>query len=120
MLLPKKLLRNIEIALSAGIIVGLALWVMLVPAPTGLLADDDSVQIDKAPESESLRGASPPCWPGSADRGTWKAPLPSLVRLPSLPPGKGFLAGAVFRLKLVRLHPSIGPPRAFFVERVVG
>jgi hypothetical protein len=111
---PKQPKRNLEMALFKWLLGGLALWVIFVPAPVGAFVVDDPVQIDERSESEAFQGAAPPCWPCAAHRGTWNTPHLSLVRLPSSPAAKDFLAGAIFRLKLVRLHPPVGPPRTFF------
>ena len=117
---PKQPKRNLEMALFKWLLGGLALWVIILPAPVGSFVIDDPVQIDEGSESEAFVGASPPCWPCSADRGTSNTPRLSLVRLPSSPAPKDFLAGAIFRLRLVRLHPPIGPPRTFFAEPEAG
>ncbi len=106
----KKPLRNFEIALFAWLIGGLAPGVILVPTTVEPLVVDDSVQINEGSQSDALNGASPPSWPCASDRGTWNTPLLSLFRLSSSLAAKDILAGAIFRLRLVRLHPSIGPP----------
>jgi hypothetical protein len=111
---PKQPKRNLEMAIFKWLLGGLALWVIFVPAPVGSFVVDDLVQIDEGSEPEAFQGASPPSWACAAHRGTWNTPHLSLVRLPSSPAAKDFLAGVLFRLKLVRLHPPIGPPRTFF------
>ena len=117
---PKQPMTNFEMALFKWFLGGLALWVIFVPAPVESFVVDDPVQIDEGSESEAFQGASPPCWPCAADRATRNTPRLSLVRLPSSPVAKDFLAGAIFRLRLVRLHPPVGPPRTFFAEPVTG
>ena len=117
---PKKPLKNFDMALFAWVLAGFALWVILVPAPVEAFVVDDPVQIDEGSGSEAFQGASPPCWPCSVDRASRNTPHLSLVRLPSSPATENSLAGAIFRLKLVRLHPPVGPPRTFFAEPVTG
>jgi len=111
---PKKPLTNFDMALFAWFLAGLALWVILVPAPVEAFLVDDPVQIDEGSEPEAFQGASPPCWPSAAEGASRNTPLFGLVRLPASPAAQYSLAGAIFRLKLVRLHPPVGPPRAFF------
>jgi hypothetical protein len=110
---PKKPLTGFEMALFAWFFAGLVLWVVLVPAPVESFVVDDPTQIEERSESEAFQGASPPCWPCTADRANRNTPLLGLVHLPSSPAAESSLAGAIFRLKLVRLHPPLGPPRAF-------
>lgn len=116
----KKPLTNFEKALFAWFVAGLVLWAIIVPAPVESFVVDDPVQIDEPSESEAFQGASPPCWPCAADRAIRNTPLLDPVRLLSSPAAENSLAGAIFRLKLVRLHPPVGPPRAFFAEPVTG
>jgi len=111
---PKKPLTNFDMALFAWFLAGLALWVILLPAPVEAFLVDDPVQIDEGSEPEAFQGASPPCWPSAAESTSRNTPIFGLVRLPASPAAQNSLAGAIFRLKLVRLHPPVGPPRAFF------
>lgn len=117
---PKKPLKIFNMALFAWFFAGVALWVFFVAAPVEAFVVDDPVQIDEESGSGAFQGASPPCWPCAAERAPRNTPLPSLVRLPSSPAAENPLAGAIFRLKLVRLHPPVGPPRTFFAEPVTG
>jgi hypothetical protein len=115
---PKKPLTNFDMALFAWFLAGLALWGIFSPVPVEAFVFDDPVQIEEGSESVVFQGASPPCWPCSADSATRNTPLLSLVCLASSPAAENSLAGAIFRLKLVRLHPPVGPPRTFFAEPV--
>ena len=110
MLAGKKRLTTFPIASFAWLLAGVALWVLFVPAPVESFIIDDNLGIDEVPDSQALQGTPPPFWPLVAGVEGWNAPLHRLVKPhPSLVAGDS-PAGAIFRLKLVRLHPPVGPP----------
>ena len=117
---PKKPLTRFEMALFGWFVASLVLWVILVPAPVESLVIEDPVWIDGQSESEALQGASPPCWPCTADNEASNTPLLRLVRLRLAPATASSLTGAIFRLKRIRLHPPVGPPPRFFAGPVTG
>ena len=110
MLKRKHRLTIFHIALLAWFLAGTALWVLLVPAPVESFIFDDALGIDEIPDSEALQGTSPPFCSFAVGRESTNALRLRLVRPhPFLAAGDS-PAGAVFRLKLVRLHPPVGPP----------
>jgi hypothetical protein len=117
---PKKPQKKFEMALFGWLFAGLVFWVSLVPAPAQSFVLEDPIRIDAQPEFEGLEGASPPCWPSTEDRQTGNIHLLNLVRLALVPAAASSLGGAIFRLKLIRLHPPAGPPRIFFAGAVTG
>jgi len=107
----KKRLTTPTIAFFAWLLAGVALWVLFVPVPVESFILDDNLGIDEVPGSQAFQGASPPFWPFAADGDSSCAPLPRLARShPFLAAGNSPAGGAIFRLKLVRLHPPVGPP----------
>lgn len=106
----KKRLTTLNMAFLAWLLAGVALWVFFVPAPVESFILDNNLGIDEVPDSQALQGASPPFWPlatGVDSRNTLL--LRSAKPHPFLTAGD-LPAGAIFRLKLVRLHPPVGPP----------
>ena len=117
---PKKSRKNFEVTSFAWLLAGLVLWVIFVRAPIEAFVVDDPIQIDERSESEALQGASPPCLPCSTDGATWNTSFLRRLRLPSSLAAEDLLAGTILRLKLVRLHPPIGPPQILFAVPVTG
>jgi hypothetical protein len=110
MLKGKKRLTTFHMALLAWLLSGVALWVLLVSAPVESFIIDDTLGIDEGPDSEALQGTSPPFCPFAAGKESTNAPLLRLAKLHPFLAAQDSQAGAIFRLKLVRLHPPVGPP----------
>ena len=110
MLEGKKRLTTFHMALLAWLLASVALWVLFVPAPVESFIVDDNLGIDEVPESDALQGTSPPFWPFAAGGDSRNALLLRLARPHSFLSAGDSPAGAIFRLKLVRLHPPVGPP----------
>jgi hypothetical protein len=109
----KKRLTTLNMAFFAWLLAGVALWVLFVPAPVDSFLVDDNLGIDEVPNSQAFQGASPPFWPFAAGVDSRNTILLRLAKPhPFLAAGDS-PAGAIFRLKLVRLHPPVGPPSSF-------
>jgi len=68
MLKGKERLRTFHMALLAWLLCGVALWMLLVPAPVESFIVDDYLGIDEVTDSQALQGTSPTFWPFAAGR----------------------------------------------------
>jgi hypothetical protein len=116
----KKPLTNFDMVVFAWLLVGLTLWVLFVPAPVQSFVLDETVQLEEGSESEAFQGVSPACWLWASDQANKNEPLLCPVSPDSSPTAEDVLAGILFRLRLVRLHPPVGPPRTFFATPATG
>jgi hypothetical protein len=110
MLEDKKRLTTLNIAFFAWLLASLALWVFFFPTPVESFVVDDNLGIDEIPESQAFQASSTPFWPlavGGDGRNALRLRLAKPH--PFLATGNS-PTGAIFRLKLVRLHPPVGPP----------
>ena len=116
----KKPATAFQVLLFAWLLAGTALWMLIVTAPAQSVALDDPLGIDECPGANALQGTSLPYWPWAAGREPRDDPLPRLAVLPPFLAARDSLAGAIFRLQLVRLHPPVGPPCAVFAGQLTG
>jgi len=114
MLEGKKPATAFRVLLFAWFLAGMALWILIVTTPAQSFVLDEPLGIDEGTGSHALQGTSLPYWPSATGRELRTDPLPRLVALPPFLATGYSLAGAIFRLQLVRLHPPVGPPCALF------
>ena len=116
----KKPAKAFRVLLFSWLLAATALWMLIATAPAQSVVLDDPLGIDECPGTHALQGTSLPYCPPATGREARTDPLPHLAVLPPFLAAGDSLAGAIFRLQLVRLHPPVGPPCARFAVQLTG
>ena len=117
---PKTLRSRFPLSLVGVIVTGLFLWVVSHAGIVDSFVVDDPLQIVGKCDSDDFQDIPTLCRVDTETGKTDEASFKALSHGPSCPAPGSFLAQGIFRLRLVRVNPSIGPPHTSFPPQATG